>query len=118
MNFNSFIPLELCHVGEPFFIRPFSVELTVQQILGQILRFLCLSGAAEVCILDGRFDVPCTADAQHTLVVDMNAPVVPQIIIDPAVALSGCSAWIFSISTASCSFSAVLRLDLPEAHLL
>ena len=40
-----------------------------------------------VGVLDGGFDIPGPADAQHTLVVDTDAIVVTKVIIEPPIAL-------------------------------
>ena len=43
MRLKSLIPFEFSYIGKPFLIRPCSVKLTVQNILGNILRVLaCL----------------------------------------------------------------------------
>lgn len=39
------------------------------------------------CILDRGLNIPHTADAQDPFVVDMDVLVMPQIVVDPAVAL-------------------------------
>lgn len=52
-----------------------------------MLRILCLSRAAAIRVLDGGFDVSAAADAQDPLVVDMDAMVVTQIVVDAAIAL-------------------------------
>ena len=42
---NAFIPFEFRYVGKPFFIRLIRIELSVEQILGYVLRALCLPRA-------------------------------------------------------------------------
>jgi len=38
-------------------------------------------------VLDGRFDIPGPTDPQYPLVVDMDAQVMAQLVVDPAVTL-------------------------------
>ena len=87
MDLVSLIPLEFCHIGKPLFIWLFGIKLSVQKILGKILRIFCVPGAATVVIFHGRAYISGPADAQHPLVVDMDAAVMAQIVIEPPVAL-------------------------------
>ena len=80
-------PLEFCHIGEPLLIGLCGIKLPVQKILSKILRVLRLSGAATVVIFHGRADISGPADAEHPFVVDMDAAVMAQIVIEPPVAL-------------------------------
>ena len=89
VDFYALIPFEFRHVGEPLFVGLFGVKLTVQKIFSEILRSLCLPGTAVICVLDGGLYVPCPADAQDTFVIDVNAPVMSQVVVDAAVALIG-----------------------------
>ena len=84
---NAFIPLELCHIREPFFIRPVCVKSAIQKILGYVLGSLRLSCAATVVILDGGLDTFCSTDSENAFVVHMDMLVVPEVIVDAAVAL-------------------------------
>ena len=84
---DTLIPLEFRHVGDPLFIWLCGVKLTIQKILGKILRILRVTCAAVVGILDGGLYVPHPADAQNPLVVDMNIFVMPKIVVDATVAL-------------------------------
>ncbi len=83
----SLVPLEFRHIGEPLFVGLFGIKLPVQKILGKILRVLRLSGAATIAVLDCRTDISDPADAEHPLVIDMDAVVMAQIVIEPPVAL-------------------------------
>ena len=82
----ALIPLKFCYIGEPLFIRFVRIELTIEQILGDILRILSLPGATVVAVLDGGLDALGAADSQDTFVVHMNAVVVPQFVIEAPVA--------------------------------
>ncbi len=83
---SAIIPLEFRHIGQPFLVGLVRMELAVQEVFRDVLWILGLSGAAVAGVLDGGFDVPGPADAQHPLVIDMDAVVVPQIVIEPSVA--------------------------------
>lgn len=87
VELGSLVPLEFCYIGEPLLIGLCGIKLSVQKILGKILRIFCVSGAATVAVLDRRTDIFNPADAEHSLVVDMNAAVMAQIVIEPPVAL-------------------------------
>ena len=87
MYLYSFIPFELRYIGKPFFIWLLRMELAVQQIFSKILGSLCPSGAAMVIVLYGGADISGPADAEHPFVVDMDAAVMAQIVIEPPVAL-------------------------------
>lgn len=86
-DFETFIPLEFRYIGEPFFIRFLRMELAVQQVLGQILWILGLSGAAMVAVLNSGFDAFGPADTQDPFIVHVYPKIVPEIIVDPTVAL-------------------------------
>lgn len=87
MDLASLVPLEFCHIGEPLLIGLCGVKLPVQKILSKILRVLRLSGAATVVIFHGRADISGPADAEHPLVIDMDAAVMAQIVVEPPVSL-------------------------------
>ena len=84
---NALIPFEFRYVGKPFFIRFIRIELSVEQILGYVLWALCLPGAAAVAVLDRGTDVSDPADAEHSLVIDIDAVVMTQVVIEPSVTL-------------------------------
>lgn len=92
MDFNTLIPFELCYISQPLFIGFGSIKLPIQNIFGKILRILCFSGAAVAAVLDRGLDVPDTADSQHALVIDTDAVVVLQVIVDTSIALVRASA--------------------------
>ena len=87
VNLAAFIPLEFCHIGEPFLVGLCGIKLPVQKILSNILRILSLSGTAVVAVLYRGADISGTADTKYSLVVDVDAVVMPQIVIEPSVAL-------------------------------
>ena len=83
----SLIPLELCHVGKPLLVGFCGIKLPVQKILGKILWILRLPSAATIAVLDRGADISDPADAEHSLVVDMDAVVMAQVVIESPVAL-------------------------------
>ena len=87
MDLVSLVPLEFCHIGKPLLIGLFSIKLSVQKIFGKVLRIFCVSGAAAASVLDRGADVFDPADAEHPLVVDMDAAVMAQVIVEPPVTL-------------------------------
>ena len=87
VNLGSLVPLEFCYISEPLLVGLCGIKLSVQKILGKILRIFCMSGAAMVVVLDRGADISDPADAEHPLVVDMDAAVMAQVVIEPSVAL-------------------------------
>ena len=87
VGFVSIIPLKFCHVGEPLLIGLCGIKLPVQKVLGKILRILRSPRAAMVVVLDRGTDISGPADAEHSLVVDMDTVVMTQIVIKPPIAL-------------------------------
>lgn len=86
MYLDTLMSFELRHISEPFFIGFVSVKLTAQQVFGKILRILSLSGAAVVIVFHSRPYLSGPADPQHSLVIDMDAIIMVQIVIQSAVA--------------------------------
>ena len=80
-------PLEFGHIGEPLLIGLCGIKLPVQKVFGKILRGLRSPRAAMVVVLDRGTDISGPADAEHSLVIDMNATVMAQIVIEPPVSL-------------------------------
>ena len=80
-----FIPFEFRHIREPFLVGLVRAELPVQKILGQVLRILRVAGTPVIAVLDGGLDPQDAANAQHSLVIDVDAVVVTQAVIDPPV---------------------------------
>ena len=87
MNGSTFVPLEFGYIGKPLFVWLVRMELAVQDVLRNILGVLSPPGAALVGVLDGRLDIPGPADAQHALVIDMDAMVVAKFIIESPITL-------------------------------
>ena len=85
--FATLIPLELGHVGQPFLIRLFRIELSIQKVFSQILMVLGLPGTAVLTVLHGRPNISGPADTKHSLVIDMDTVVMAQIIIEPTISL-------------------------------
>lgn len=50
MYLNALIPFELRHIGQTFLIRFLCMELAVQEVVGEILWILNLSGTAVVLV--------------------------------------------------------------------
>ena len=84
---DTLIPLEFRDVGEPLFVGFVRTKLSIEQILGDVLRVLRLPGATVVAVLDGRLDTLGAADSENALVVDMDIVVVPKFVIDATVSL-------------------------------
>ena len=87
MNLCSLVPLEFCYISEPLLIGLCGIKLSVQKILGKILRIFCMSGAATVVVLDRGTDISDPADAENPLVIDMDTVVMTQAVIESPVAL-------------------------------
>lgn len=87
MDFEALIPLEFRHIGQPFLVYPGGTELPIQKIFGNTLGVLRLACAAVVGVLDGRLYVLRSADAQHTLIIDVDTLVMPQVVVDASAAL-------------------------------
>ena len=84
---DAFVPLELCDICEPLFVGCLGMKISVQDVLRNILRVLCTSGAAMIAVFDGGFDILLPADPQDPFIVDMNSIVMAKVIVDPAIAL-------------------------------
>ena len=104
-------PFEFGHIGEPLLIGLCGIKLPVQKVFGKILRIFRVPGAATVVIFHGRADISGPADAEHPFVVDMDAAVMAQIVIEPPVAL----VWAFLMELFEL-FSKPLILCGPLAH--
>ena len=87
MYLQAIVPLELRHIRESFLIGLVCMKLTVEQVLCYVLRVLRLPCAAVAAVLDGGLDASGTANTQDTLVVDVDAVVVPQLVVDASVTL-------------------------------
>ena len=85
MYLNTLIPFEFCHIGKPFLIRLLRVELAIQQIFSKILGSFCPSGAATVFVLYSGADIFDPADAQHPLIIDIDAVIMTEIVIQSSV---------------------------------
>lgn len=85
MHLNTLIPFELRHISEPLLIGFVSVKLTAQQVFGKILRIPGLPGTAVVIIFHSRPYISGPADPQHSLVIDMDAIIMAQIVIQSPV---------------------------------
>ena len=81
------VPFEFRYIGQPLLVGLLREELPVQQIFSKILRILGPSGAAVITVFNGGFNAPDPADAKDALVVDPYPVVMPQLVIDSAVAL-------------------------------
>lgn len=80
------IPFELGYISQPLLVRPICIELAVQKIFGNILGVFSPPGTAMVIVFHSRTYIPGPANTQHTLIINMDAVVVAQIVIEPPVA--------------------------------
>ena len=85
MYLNALIPFEFCHIGKPFLIWFLRVELSVQQVFSKILGSLCPSGTATVIVLYSGTDISDPADAQHPFIIDVDAIVMAEIVVQSPV---------------------------------
>ncbi len=84
---HALIPLELRHIGQPFFVRFGCLKLAVEKIVCQILRIFCSPCTAVAGILYCGMNVSCPAYTQNPLVIDLDAVIMFQIIPNAAVTL-------------------------------
>ena len=61
------------------------MELAVQQVFSKILGTLCPSGAATVIVLYSGADIFDPADAQHPFIIDIDAIIMTEIVIQSPV---------------------------------
>ena len=61
------------------------MKFAVEKVLRNVLRIAGQTCTAIVCVLDGRFDVQSTADAQYSFVVDMNFVVSIEFVTDTTI---------------------------------
>ena len=85
-NLSSLIPFEFCYIGKPLLVRLCGIEVSVQKILGKILRIPRLPGTSTVVVFHGRAYISGSANTEYPLVINMNAIVMAQVIIESAVA--------------------------------
>ena len=76
VDFNTFIPFELCNIGKPFHIWLWCMKITLEYIFSHILQIGSVTGTAVVAVLNGRLDLLCLADSQNALVVYIHTEVV------------------------------------------
>ena len=93
------------------------MEFARKNVFCDVLRILRTSGAAVAAVFNGGFNALLSAYPKDTLVIYMNAVVVPKVIVYAAIALIRRSLWIFSTSSAMALFSRILSLIFPAAHL-
>ena len=86
VNLSSLIPLEFCYIGKPLLVGLCSIELPIQKILSKILRILCLPGTSAVVVFHGRVYISGSADAEYPLIINVNAMVMAQVVIESTVA--------------------------------
>ena len=83
---SSLIPLEFCYIGKPLLVGLCSIELPIQKILSKILRILCLPGTSAVVVFHSRAYISGPADAEYPLIINVNAMVMAQVVIESTVA--------------------------------
>lgn len=93
MDLSPLISFELRYICQPLFVRPVCVKLMVQQVLGEILRRSSLSGTSVVVILHRKSYISSSTYPHHSLVIHMDAIIMPQIIIQSSIAF----VWIFHV---------------------
>lgn len=86
MCLNTLIPFEFRHISKPFLIGLISVKLAVQQVFGKILRIPGPPGTAVVITFHSRSYISGPADPQYSLVIDIDAIIMAQIVIQSPVA--------------------------------
>jgi|GEM_PF-2040907 len=86
MYLNALIPFDLRHIGQTFLIRFLCMELAVQEVVGEILWILNLSGTAVVIVFHSRPNISGPADTKHSFVIDVDAIVMAQVVIEPPAA--------------------------------
>ena len=67
------------------------MELPVEQILCNVLWVLSPPGTTMIGVLNSGADIPRPADAKHPFVIDVDAEVMPQIVVYASVSL----VWVF-----------------------
>ena len=87
MYHRPFIPLEFCDIGQPFLIGRISMKFAGENVFCDVLRIFRPSGAAIAAVLNGGFYAFLPAYPQDSLVIYMNAVVVPKVIVYAAIAL-------------------------------
>ena len=87
MDFSTLIPFELRNICKPLPIRLWCMEITIEYVIGHILRMRSVTGTTVAAVLNGRLDLLYAADPQNALVTHVNAKVVFQVIPDTAIAL-------------------------------
>ena len=87
MHNRILIPLEFGHIGQPFFIWGIGMEFAGKNVFCDVLRILRTSGAAVAAVFNGGFNALLPAYPKDTLVIYMNAVVVPKVIVYAAIAL-------------------------------
>lgn len=84
---DSFVPFELCYIGQPLLVGLVCMELAVQKILSNILGILGSSGTAVAVVLHRRTYIPGLANPQYSLVVYTDSIVMTKIVVESPVAL-------------------------------
>ena len=80
------IPFEVCYIGEPLLVGLCRIEPPAQKILGKILRIPRLPGTSAVVVFHGRVYISGPADAEYPLIINVNAMVMAQVVIESTVA--------------------------------
>lgn len=77
MDNRILIPFEFCNIGQPFLIWGIGMEFTGKNVFCNVLRILRPSGATVAAVLNGGFYAFLPAYPKDTLIIYMNAVVVP-----------------------------------------
>ena len=75
MHNKILIPLEFCHIGQPFLIGSIIMKVTGEQIFCDVLRILRTSGTVVAAVLNGGFYAFLPAYSKDALVIYMNTVV-------------------------------------------
>ena len=87
MYHRPLIPLEFCDIGQPFLIGRIGMKFAGEDVFCDVLRILRTSSTAVAAVLNGGFYAFLSAYSKDTLVIYMNAVVVPKVIVYAAIAL-------------------------------
>ena len=109
VNLSSLIPLEFCYIGKPLLVGLCGMELSVQKILGKILRIPRLPGTSTVVVFHGSAYISGSANTEYPLVINMNAIVMAQVIIESTVAFI----WTFLVNLFSLVRKAFILRSSP-----
>ena len=80
VNFDPDVILELCHIGEPFFVWCVSMKIPVKIVPCDVCRIIAAFSTVLRFPFDCRLDVFLSADPQDPFIIDTNFVVPVQLI--------------------------------------